>query len=90
MRTKPLGEHMKEEAAQELVSGKSHNALPSAMRIVLPAEGDMFSIEGEDAVVGDGDAVGVAAEIAQHVLGTAQSLLGIHDPVLAMHNAQQL
>jgi hypothetical protein len=58
------GEHVEEESAQELVSGKSHNALPAAMCIVLPAECDMFSIEGEDAVVRDGNAVGVAAEIA--------------------------
>jgi hypothetical protein len=34
-------------------------------------------------VVGKGDAVGVGAEIAQHVFRTTEGRLGIDEPVLA-------
>ena len=34
-------------------------------------------------MVGDGDAVRVASEIVQNMLGTAERWLGIDDPVLA-------
>jgi len=39
-------------------------------------------VEGNEAVVGDGDAMGVAAEIAEHVMGTAERWFGIDHPVL--------
>ena len=61
-----------------------------AVGIVLPAEGDAFSIESQQAMIGDGDAVGVAAEIAQHLAGSAESRLGVDDPVLAMQTAEEL
>ena len=40
-------------------------------------------------MVGDGDAVGVASQIMQHVLGAAEGWLGIDDPVLAIKRAQE-
>ena len=83
-------QHVKEEAAQELRSLESHGTLPAAMGIVLPSEGDLLAVESDQAVVGDGDAVGVTAEIAQHLRGSAHGLLGIDHPVLSMDSAQQL
>jgi len=50
--------------------------------IIFPAEGDLVVVEGNEAVVGDGDAMGVAAEIAEHVMGTAERWFGIDHPVL--------
>jgi hypothetical protein len=35
------GQHMLEEAAQEPLRGEGHGALLAAMRVVLPAEGDL-------------------------------------------------
>ena len=40
-------------------------------------------------MVGDGDAVGVARQIMQHVLGAAEGRLGIDDPVLSIKRAQE-
>ena len=68
------GKHMEEEAVQKLLCCELHSALLSAVGIVLPAEGDMLAVEGEQAVVGDGDAMGVTAEKTQHLLGTAHGL----------------
>jgi hypothetical protein len=51
------GQHMLEEAAQELLRRERHGALLAAMRVVLPAEGDSGVGDGEQAMVGDGEAL---------------------------------
>jgi hypothetical protein len=49
---------------------------------VSPAEGDVAVGESNQSMVGDGDTMGVGAEIAQHMFWPAEGL-GIDDPVLA-------
>ena len=39
-------------------------------------------------MVGDGDAVGIAAEILQHVLGSAEGWFGVDDPIFAEERTQ--
>jgi hypothetical protein len=41
-------------------------------------------------MVGDGDAVRIASEIVQNMLGTAEGWLGIDDPVLLEELAEEL
>jgi len=79
---------MQEEAAQELVDGQRHQLFLVAMRGVAPAESDLAIAEGHEPVVGDGNAMGVCAEIAQCVFGPAEGALGIDNPVLAEQSAQ--
>jgi len=76
-----LGQHVEEEAAQELRCVESHAALLCAVGIVLVAEGDMFTVEVEQATIGDGHAVGVAAQVAQHLGRLSEGRLGIDDPL---------
>ena len=59
------------------------------MGVVLPAEGDLVILEGDEAMVGDGDAMGIAGEIAENVMGTAEGWLGIDDPVVTEQGAQE-
>jgi len=66
---KAAGENMEQETAQELVCGEGHHPLLITVRIIFPAEGDLVLVESHETVVGDGDAMGVASEIAQHMLG---------------------
>ena len=72
-----------QEAAQELLCGNRHDLLLAAMGIVLPAEGDSIILKRDQSMVGDGDAVRIAGEIVQNMLGTAEGWLGIDHPVLA-------
>ena len=44
-------------------------------------------VERDESVVGDGDAVGVSAEIAQGMLGSSEGALGVDDPVVAEQGA---
>ena len=46
-------------------------------------------LESQETLVGDGDAMGVASEIAQHMMGITEGWLGIDDPVLAEQWAQE-
>ena len=57
------GQHMLAEAAQELARGLGHDALLVAVRVVFPSEAYALTVETEQALVADGDAVGIAAEI---------------------------
>jgi len=57
-------EQVEEEAAQELIDGQGHEPLLVGVSGISPAEGDVAVGEGNESVVGDGDAVGVGTEIA--------------------------
>jgi len=78
----PLGQDVDEEAAQELMGGNGHNLLLAAVGVVSPAERDTIVFESHEAMVGDGDAVGVAGQVVEHMLGAAEGRLGVNDPVL--------
>jgi hypothetical protein len=79
---KAPGQHMLAEATQELGSGESHDALLIATSIVSPSKAHAVTIEAEQALIADGDAVSVAAKIAQHVSRSAKSGLGIDHPIM--------
>jgi hypothetical protein len=57
--------------------------------IILPAETNLVMLESHQAMVGDGHAMGVAGEIAEHMMGTAERWLGIDDPVLTEQWTQE-
>ena len=83
-------QHVQEEAAQELYRVEGHDTLLAAVRIVPPAEADVLSVESGEAVIADGHAVGVAAEIAEDMFGTAERRLGIDVPVLVAELLHEL
>jgi hypothetical protein len=83
------GQNMEEETAQELLRGQCHLPLLMAVSIILPAKGNLVAVEGHEAVVGDGNAMSVSGEIAQHMMGTAERWLGVDDPVLTKQGTQE-
>ena len=48
--------------------------------VIFPFEADAGAIEGDDAGIGDGDAVGIAGEIGEHGIGAGEGTLGIDNP----------
>ena len=78
-----FGQHVDEEAADELVCGKRHALVSIAAldAVVLPLEGDALLVEGDQAAVGDGSAVSVTRKIGQHRLGAAERPLRVDDPL---------
>ena len=61
----------------------------AALGVILPAKGDAFMVEGQQAMIGNGHAMGVTAEVAQHLHGSAEGGLGIDDPVVAVQTADE-
>jgi hypothetical protein len=52
------------------------------MSVVLPSEGDAIVVEGDETMVGDGNAVGVASQVVEDMFSAAERRLGIDDPPL--------
>ena len=52
------------------------------MSVVLPAEGDAIVVEGDETMVGDGNAVSVASQVVEDMFCPAERRLGVDDPVL--------
>jgi len=73
--------HGNEEAADELEGLERHVlvAIAPLDAVVLPPEGDALLVAGDQAAVGDGDAVGVARQIVQQRLRSAERTLGVDD-----------
>lgn len=67
---------VEQEAAHELAGVEGHDLVASLAAVVLPAEADLAVGHADEPAVGDGDAVGVAPEIRQHLLGPAERALG--------------
>ena len=76
-------QQVEEETAHELADLQSHDfvLVIAAFSVVLPAEGHMGLIEIEQAAVGDRDALRVARQIGQDLLGTGEWSFGIDDPL---------
>ena len=79
---KAARQDVEQEAAQELLRTERHHSLLIPVGIILPTESNLVMLEGHEAVVGDSDAMGVAGEIAEHMMRTAERWLGIDDPIL--------
>ncbi len=52
----------------------------SSAAVVLVVEGDGLVIDGQEPMVRDRDAVGIAGEILEHVFGGFEGGLGVDDP----------
>lgn len=74
-------QYMLSEASQEVGCGESHDALLIAVRIISPPERDPVTVESQQAMIADGNAVGIAAKVAKHLRWSAERRLGVNDPV---------
>ena len=79
---------MEQEAAQELVDRQGHQSLLVAVSGISPAKGDVVVGKSNEPVVGDGDPMGIVAEIAQRMFWAAEGRLGVDDPVMAEQQSE--
>jgi hypothetical protein len=83
------GNRVQQKPTEELISVQRHDAGPVGTSIVLVLEGDRFIIHRHESSVGDGDAVGVAGQVLEHLLGAAEGRLGVDDPIVFDRCIQQ-
>jgi hypothetical protein len=85
---KALRQDMKQKPADELVSGKLHRLRPAVITVVFPEETHTAVFDVEQTVVGDGDAVSIAADVKQNLFGSGKGRLGIDDPFVFLTGFQ--
>src|ERR1700689_1491921 len=81
-------QHVQQESAQELVDCQRHQTLLVLVSGIAPAKSNAALVEGDEAVVGDGHAMSVLAEIAQRMLRTAEGTFRVHHPFGAEQRTQ--
>ena len=85
----PVGQNMQQEAAHELVGVEDHALGSRRVAIIAPCKGDTGVVDRDEPVVGDGDAVGVAGKVGQHLLGAGKRALGVDQPFDAARRSQR-
>jgi hypothetical protein len=83
------GKHVEQEAAQELLDRQGHQALLVTVGGVSPAKGNLSALEGDEAVIGDRHAVGIAAEVAENMFGTTEGRFAVDHPVVTEEGAEE-
>jgi hypothetical protein len=74
-----LGQHMLEKAADELIGGEGHGP-PAPVLGVLVAKAHLAFRDGEETMVGQGDAVDIPAQVLQDLLSPLHRRLAIDHP----------
>jgi hypothetical protein len=64
---------------------ETHDPLRAAVSVVAPCESDVAVVEGDEATVRHGDALGVARQIGEHLLGPCERAFGVDDPFRPPH-----
>ena len=75
--------HVQQEAAQEFIERKSQQLLFVVVSGIAPTKSDRLSGKRDQAMIRDGYAMGVAAEILEHILRAAEGWLRVHHPALS-------
>jgi len=75
------GQHVQQEAADELVGRERHGPVAGFVTVVLALEQDRIAIKAQQPVVRDGDAMRVAAQVIEHLCGAAKRWFRVDDPL---------
>jgi len=80
---------VQEEAIEELEGWQTHGLALIGVGAIAPGEANAAVLEGEQALVGDGDALHVAAEVVEDLLGAGEGVLGVDDPGLGAKRSEE-
>jgi len=75
-------QNMKKEPSDKLVGLEGHGLLTVMVCIIPPSEGNLAVLDGEDAVITDGDPVGISAKVLKDAPGAIKGRFAIDDPLL--------
>ena len=66
------GKHMEQKPAQELLDRQSQQALLVSVGRVSPAKGDLVPGQRPEAMVGEGDPMGIGPQIMEDIVGASE------------------
>lgn len=84
------GQDVHKETADEFHGVQGHDFLLIPMGVIPSEEGDLAIFQGENAVVGDGDAVGITTQIRDDFFSGAKGRLAVDDPLFAAAGIQEV
>lgn len=77
-----FGQNVKQEPSDKFICFERHGLLAVSVCIVPPEEGNIAVLDGEDAVIADGDPVGISAEVLKNAFGTIKGRFAVDNPLL--------
>ena len=86
----PVRGDVQHQSPQEFHGLECQGAQAVAALVILVAEGHLAILQGHEPVVGDGDAMRVAGQVLEDVLGVLEGLFGVDDPVLVAQGGEEL
>ena len=78
---KSVRQNVEQETPDEFIGGQGQRLDLIVMTIILPPKTDLIVVDIEQAVVGDGDAVGIAAHVIQNLLRSSKRRFGVYHPI---------
>ena len=83
------GQDVQEEATDELLGADGDGSMCTRGTVVAGAEGHLVIHAAEEPLVGDGHPMGIAAEVAECLLGSIEGSLGVDAPFFASEFSQE-
>jgi len=80
---------MQHQPPQEFYGLERQGAQAVATSIILVTKGHLATLQGHEPVVGDGDAMRIAGQVGEDVLGILEGLFGVHDPLLGAQGGEE-
>ena len=80
---------MQHQAPQEFHGLERQGTQAMAALVIFVPEGDLAVLQGHEPVVGDSDAVGIAGQVLEHMLGVLEGLFGVDDPLLGAQGGEE-
>jgi len=84
-----LRQDVKQESSDELVGSDGHRSHLVTARVISPTEVNAFAIEGDEAMVRDGNTMSITAEIAEDLFRAAEGGFGINNPILTKQCSEE-
>src|SRR5260370_1826261 len=81
---------MEEEWANKRPSFPGHLLAVSWGGVVFEGEGDLGIVKRQDALVGNGVAMGITTQITEDIFGAGEGRFGVDDPVLLIEWVEEL
>jgi hypothetical protein len=73
---------VKKEPSDELIRLERHGLFTVIVCIISPQKRNITILVGKDAIIADGDPVGISAEVLKNTFGAAEGRFAIDDPLL--------
>ena len=83
------GQYMKKEPPDKFIGLQRHGLLTVTVGIISPEERNMAIPDREDAVIADGDSMGISAEVLKGPLGAIEGWFTIDDPLLLIEKSPE-